>query len=376
MVADELPAGKALTLIVGQLPGPAHQFGGDANGIRLAIGGALGQHIPNGNEELAGDDDNRLGFGHAASETVELGFPVGEVAHGAPGGFDQRPAEFPAAGFGDFSGAMGLAAIVNGGAQAGVGDELFRMGEAGDIANGSQDGHGQKDAEARDLDEERDLILPRSLSRKVGYLGLQLDDLRGEVFEGGEILTDAELFGGGNGEGLPPGKVGERERIAFGSRKVVAEKEGLKAVGDHGAVMNEAAAVGEETAGVSNDEGWNPDLGDEIGGKQSCKRHGIDLVGLDPTGGDELNQTGVCDDDLGDERGDLVVEIPGVGSGLDDQDVGRQKVGIRPFRPAGELDRTRGEDGFELWIYAADNDVILVEIDGEETGSGWREGWI
>jgi hypothetical protein len=223
------------------------------------------------------------------------------------------------------------------------------------------------------LDEKRDLVLPGSLSGKACDLGFQLNDLSRKVIQGGKILADAELLGGGNGEGLPPGKVGERERITFGSRKVVTEKEGLKAVGDHGAVMNEATAMREKTAGIADDDGWDPDLRDEIGGKQSCKRHGIDLVGLDPTGGDELNQTGVGNDDLGDEGGDLVVEMPGVGGGLDDQDIGRQEITLGPFRPAGEFDPARGEDGFEPRIYGADNDVILMEIDGEETDGGWRK---
>jgi hypothetical protein len=224
------------------------------------------------------------------------------------------------------------------------------------------------------LDEKRDLVLPRSLSGKACDLGFQLNDLSRKVIHGGKILADAELLGGGNGEGLPPGKVGEGEGIAVWGREVVTEKEGLKAVGDHGAVMNEATAMREKTAGITDDDGWNPDLGDEIGGKQSCKRHGIDLVGLDPSGGDELNQTGVGNDDLGDERRDLVVEIPGVGGGLDDQDIGRQEITFGPFRPAGKFDPARGEDGFEPRIYAANNDVILVEIDSEETGSGWRKG--
>jgi hypothetical protein len=208
MVADELTTGKPIALIVGQLPRPAHQFGGDANGIRLAVGSALRKHIPNGNEELAGDDDDRLGLGHAACETVELGFPVGEVPHGAPGGFDQRPAEFPAAGFGDLPGAMGLAAVVDRSTQAGVGDELLGVREARDIADRGKDGHGQENAEAWDLYEEGNLIRPRSLCGKACDLGLQLDDLRGEMFEGGEILTNAELLRGGNGKGLPPGQKG------------------------------------------------------------------------------------------------------------------------------------------------------------------------
>jgi hypothetical protein len=193
------------------------------------------------------------------------------------------------------------------------------------------------------------------------------------MLESGKILADTELLGGGNGEGLPPGKVGEKEGIAIRSGEIVAEKEGMKAIGDHGAVMNETPAVREETAGIADSDGRNPDLGDEIGGEQPGEGHGINLVGLDPPGGDELDKTGVGDDDLGDERRDLIVEIPGVGGGFNDQEVGREKVGGRPTVPGGELDSSGREDGSELGSYAADNDVILMEIDGEETGSGWRK---
>jgi hypothetical protein len=41
VVSNKLSAGKPIALLIGQPPGPAHQFGGDANGIRLAIGGSL-----------------------------------------------------------------------------------------------------------------------------------------------------------------------------------------------------------------------------------------------------------------------------------------------------------------------------------------------
>jgi hypothetical protein len=88
----------------------------------------------------------------------------------------------------------------------------------------------------------------------------------------------------------------------------VTEQEALEAIGDHGAVMNEAAAVGEETAGIADNDGGNPHLWDEVGSEEPGERHGIDLVGLDPSGRNELDQTGVGDDDLGDERGYLVEE--------------------------------------------------------------------
>jgi hypothetical protein len=72
------------------------------------------------------------------------------------------------------------------------------------------------------LDEERDLILPWSLSRNVSDLDLQLGDLSGKVFKSGEILADADLLDRGNGEDLPPGKIGEGEGIAIRGGEVVA----------------------------------------------------------------------------------------------------------------------------------------------------------
>jgi hypothetical protein len=156
----------------------------------------------------------------------------------------------------------------------------------------------------------------------------------------------------------------------------VAKKKALEAVGDHGSVANQAAPVGEETAGIADDDRRNPHLGDEIGGEEACERHGIDLVGLDASGGDELDGARVGDDDLGHERRDLVVEIPGVGGGLNDEDVGGLEMNCSPCGPSGKLDPARGEDGFELGTDATNDGVILVEIDSEETGSGWRENGI
>jgi hypothetical protein len=373
VIADDLPAGHAAALLIGEFPGPAHDLGSHPNGIRLAIDGFPGKYIPNGDEQFAGDDNNRLGIGHAAGIAIELSLPVGEVPHGAPGGFDQGPTQFTAAGFGDFTGAMGLAAVMDGGSQAGISDELIGGRETGNIADGGQDGHGQEDAETRKLDEEGDEIGPRSLSGKVGDLGFQLNDLSRKMIQGGEILADTELLGGGNGKGLPLGKVGEGEGIAVRSGEVVAEKGGMKAVGDHGAVANQSAPMGEKDAGIADEDRRNPDLWDEIGGKQSSQGHGIDLIGFDPAGRDKLDKAGIGDDDLGDERSDLVVEIPGIGSGFNDEDIGGKEMGFGPSPPTGELEASGREDGGELGTYAADDDVVLMEVGGEETGGGWRK---
>jgi hypothetical protein len=205
VIANELPAGHAAALLIGEFPGPAHDLGSHPNGIRLAIDGFPGKNIPNGDEQFAGDDDNRLGIGHPAGIAIELTLPVGEIADGALSRLHERPAQFAASGFGDFPGAMGLAAVMNGGSQAGISDELVGGRETGDVADGGQDGHGEDNAEAGELDEEGDEIGPRGLGRETGNLAFELEDLAGKVIEGGKILADTEMFGGGNGEGLPPG---------------------------------------------------------------------------------------------------------------------------------------------------------------------------
>jgi hypothetical protein len=125
---------------------------------------------------------------------------------------------------------------------------------------GPGDGHGEDDVEAGDLDQEGDLFGLRVLSGKTCYLGLEIGNLGRKMLESGKILADPEMLGGGNGEGLPPGKIGEREGIAIRGGEVVAEQEAMEAIGDHGTVVDQSAAVGEEAAGIADDDRRYPDL--------------------------------------------------------------------------------------------------------------------
>jgi hypothetical protein len=97
-----------------------------------------GKDVPDGNEQLSGDDDNRLGIGHPASVALELGFPVREIANGTPGRLDEGSAQFAATGLGDLASAMGLAGVVDGSAQSGVGDQIIGRRETGDVSDGGQ----------------------------------------------------------------------------------------------------------------------------------------------------------------------------------------------------------------------------------------------
>jgi hypothetical protein len=93
-------------------------------------------------------------------------------------------------------------------------------------------------------------------------------------------------------------------------------------IGDHGAVADQTTPMSEETAGIADDDGGNSDLGGE------------------------LNQTGVGSDDLGDERGYLVVEIPGVGSRLNDEGVGGLEMNKQPTKTIGKARSGAGKRRF------------------------------
>ena len=57
MAADELGGGETAAQFVIEFPGPGHELGRDLFGIGVAVGFSLGQDVPDGDKELAGDGD-------------------------------------------------------------------------------------------------------------------------------------------------------------------------------------------------------------------------------------------------------------------------------------------------------------------------------
>lgn len=100
---DELAGGQPTALFVGQLPQPAHQLEGDHLRVSLLIDDALGQDVPDHDEEFPGDGGNGLARFHAAGQTLKLAFPVSAFLDGDPSGFDHDPAEVAPALLGDAS---------------------------------------------------------------------------------------------------------------------------------------------------------------------------------------------------------------------------------------------------------------------------------
>jgi len=121
-IADELAGGQAAALFLRELPGPEHQLAGDHLRHGVVVGDGLGEDVPDGDEEFAGDGDVGV---LAAGEASELLFPVGGLLDGDPSRFDECAAQVAATLFGDASGAMGLAGVVDAGTESGVGDEVL-----------------------------------------------------------------------------------------------------------------------------------------------------------------------------------------------------------------------------------------------------------
>jgi hypothetical protein len=115
------------------------------------------------------------------------------------------------------------------GSQAGVPDELLGGFKTGDIADRGKNGQIKVDAKARYLESESQGIPPLGGIAEAGDLGIQVGNQRLEVIEDFKGVAKEDLFGGGEGNGNPPGKVFIGERNAWRKLEHVAMKETVKA---------------------------------------------------------------------------------------------------------------------------------------------------
>jgi hypothetical protein len=123
-------------------------------------------------------------------------------------------------------------------------------------------------------------------------------------------MAEEGLFGGGDGNGIPPGKVLIGERTAWWKLEHVTVKETVKAIASHGLDPDQAAAMSEQAASLADVDGGNPHLGDETGGAELGELDGVVFVGLDAGFVDPRELAGIGDFDPSDEVDDAVVEIP------------------------------------------------------------------
>jgi len=94
------------------------QFASYTLRIGKAVGAVVGQDVPHGDQELASDGHNGLALAQARFEPSQLCSPVRVSAGCGVGYFYHGGPDVTAAGFGDVSGVMGLAAVVDASSQA------------------------------------------------------------------------------------------------------------------------------------------------------------------------------------------------------------------------------------------------------------------
>jgi len=113
LLADESRAGKTLRPVgLSEPVSMLQELASDPFGLGEAIGDALGEDVPDGDEQLAGDGDDGLVASQAGLEALELGFPVRVAARRSPGRFNHNEAQVAATSLGDLAGAGGLAGVV------------------------------------------------------------------------------------------------------------------------------------------------------------------------------------------------------------------------------------------------------------------------
>ena len=268
VVADELGGGEASAQVVIELPGPGHELGGDFARVGVAVGLFLGQDVPDGDEEFAGDGDDGLLPADAESELVKNTFPIDRIADGGPGGFDESGAEVTSALFGDTAAFVGLAGIMDSASEAGVADDFLVLGEAIDSADGAENGHGVDEAKAGQLDDEGRHVGPGFRDTEASQFSFGLVDEAGERVDDGHVVAGAEFFSGRNVELVPPFSIGFREDQAFGRNDAVAVKEGVEVVLGGGALRDKSSPVSDERTEFADVVRGNPDLGDHVDGQE------------------------------------------------------------------------------------------------------------
>ncbi len=364
VVAGKLRACQMATLRFVEAPGPGQEFVGDALMRRAAVDLFVSEEMPDDDEDVMGDDGDGVIGVLAALEFVEAALPERVGADGAPGDFDERPAEFLAAFFGDGFGAVFGAALVDTWGEPGVGNEMFGRRETGDIADGGQDGHGSDDAEARHLHEIHGLGSPGFLMAKLGQFVREPVDLVLEILFGFQVEVDLEALHGR--KVLTPGQVFFLEAFAFGMTEMVTMRDAVHAVDDFGVHADELPPLGDEMPKFTDVDGGHPDFWDEIGGQEMGEDEGVAFVGFGAGLGNLLDADGIGDLDFGDEGSQQIVDVPGVGGGFDDDAVGRDEMVSSPARELVVRDFTRRQDDVAVAAETGGEGVVLVDVESDE----------
>src|SRR5262245_20813814 len=111
--------------------------------------------------------------------------------------------------------------------------------------------------------------------------------------------------------------------------------------------------------------GRNPNLWEHVGPQKVRQGEYIDLVGLDTSFSNQFDLGGMHDNRATDQRGEQVVDRPGIGGRLNHDCISGKQIGLRPLRPAREFNPARWKHDALMGINATNHEVVLVDVDGD-----------
>ena len=344
--------------------GVGEEGGGHLFGHGEAVELALGEHVPDHHQQFPGHSYAGLHLPATGFDSLVDFFPVRVAANGDASGLDHGPAQVAAAVADQLAAGAGLAALVAAAVQTGVADQLPGGGEAGDIADGGQNGHGQGDGHTGQLDEQRDAVVRSSQLGQLFIQGLLL--LSGEV-EGRQVGERHGFFERRYGQFFPEGAVLGRESVAFGGMQVVAVEDVLQAGLGFTGQLAHLVALGDERPQLTHFLRWDPDTGQQAGGVQPGQDAGRDAVVHDLGAGDQGHVRRVDDGDGMDVRLQRVVDFPGIGRHFDDDGILGSEMAHDPGLEVGPEDLAGAEKLLLVAVHADGHKELLVDVETDET---------
>ncbi len=264
---------------------------------------------------------------------------------------------------------MDFAAIMDAGAQPGIADQVFGVGEAVDVADGCQHGHGRDQGKARQLDQEGGRSAPGFALAEAGQLALDRSQLLPEPGQGCHIMLGPQALAGRDIQVGPPGPVLDGEEIAGGRLQMVTVQQTVKSVFGCRLLFDERMAMGKQRSQFAHVRWWHPDFWDQVGGQQFGQLDRIVLIGLDGGGGNPLDLERVGHHGATGQGCHDIVTPPGVAGGFHYHGILGAEMGRRPGWPVIETDATGGlEHQLLLGVDGGHDCKVLVEVNADETG--------
>lgn len=223
LAADKCAARLSLPLLFATVLGPGEQLACYQLYIRVPIDLVFAEHMPDHNQQLARNRHDRPALASPLRQPDKFSSPIGMMPDRDPGGLNHcRPQIAPTL-FGDRSTAMGLARVMHTRAQPAVADQLGCRGETRDVADCGEHRHGRVHTNARQVDQEWHLFGPGGRRAQADEFGIHLGDQRFEGVKQPGILTDPQLLGERQLQGLPPIAHAGGKAIGGRSNQIVAE---------------------------------------------------------------------------------------------------------------------------------------------------------